>query len=252
VNCLSGGLIAVDERLRAEHAFLTAADRLHCLAEYRPGHGYRAGGVNQLIVNLKCPPSVTALDARRGRYKRRAIATIASALRSVMDRATVEGATWIPIPTSRLPGDVDYDDRLQRILLAAFGDYALDLRCALFQRRATPPDHGRVRRQSAGALYRLIGADRARLVDPPLRRHIMLFDDVLTSGKHYKCCERRLREALSGTAIGRTSIGETSIGEIPISGLVVARRALPARCCWPGPPPLPLPQAGTARAPAAP
>jgi len=41
------------------------------------------------------------------------------------------------------------DDRLQRILLAAFGDYALDLRYALSQRRSTRADHGTVRRQSA-------------------------------------------------------------------------------------------------------
>jgi hypothetical protein len=44
---------------------------------------------------------------------------------------------------------------------------------------------------------------------------------VLCSGKHYKCCERRLRETLV---------------DIPISGLFVARRVLPrGRRCPPPP-----------------
>jgi orotate phosphoribosyltransferase-like protein len=41
---------------------------------------------------------------------------------------------------------------------------------------------------------------------------IILFDDVLTTGKHFKACERRLRE-----------IDPT----IAIAGVFVARRALP-------------------------
>ncbi len=45
---------------------------------------------------------------------------------------------------------------------------------------------------------------------PP--RSIILFDDVLTTGKHFKACERRLRE-----------IDPT----ISIAGIFVARRALP-------------------------
>jgi orotate phosphoribosyltransferase-like protein len=45
---------------------------------------------------------------------------------------------------------------------------------------------------------------------PP--RSIILFDDVLTTGKHFKACERRLRE-----------IDPT----IAIAGVFVARRALP-------------------------
>jgi len=226
---LSGGLLALDAQQCAEHAFLSAADRCHCLAEYLPGRGYRAGKVNQLIVNLKCPPSIAGLDARRRHYKQRAINDIAAVLRAALDRSQVERTTWIPIPTSRPECDADYDDRLPRILRAAFGHYRLDLRSALYQRQATPADHGSARRLSADALLRVIGLDRELLEREPLRERIVLFDDVLTTGKHYKCCERRLRELLA---------------EVPISGLFVARRVLPRRLGC-APPPA---QAGTGRA----
>jgi hypothetical protein len=39
---------------------------------------------------------------------------------------------------------------------------------------------------SAEALYRIIGLDRTLLNIRPLRARIVLFDDVLTTGKHYK------------------------------------------------------------------
>jgi hypothetical protein len=229
VKGLPGGLVALDERLRPDHWFLDATDYCHCMAEYLPGRGYRANEVNQLIVNLKCPPSIASLDPRRSHYKRAAISQIARALHAALSQSAVEGATWIPIPTSRPLHDPDYDDRLQRILLAAFGYYALDLRTLLYQSTATASDHASARRISADALYRLIGLDHALLARAPLRERIVLFDDVLTTGKHYKCCERRLREVLA---------------DIPISGLFVARRALPRRRCR-APPPI---QAGSARA----
>jgi hypothetical protein len=79
---LSGRLLALDAQRCTEHAFLSAADRCHCLAEYLPGRGYRAGEVNQLIVNLKCAPSIAAIDPRRRHFKQRAINNIASALRT--------------------------------------------------------------------------------------------------------------------------------------------------------------------------
>jgi predicted amidophosphoribosyltransferase len=124
---------------------------------------------------------------------------------------------------------------LQRILAIAFHNYDLDVRGLLYQSECTAPDHTRARRLTADALYRVIGLDREALGLRPPRARIVLFDDVLTTGKHYKCCERRLREALADT---------------PISGLFVARRVLPRR--WRCPPPPPPPQAGSARALAAP
>jgi hypothetical protein len=227
------GTVALDDSVRTDHPYLTAADQCQCLAEYLPGSGYRASQVNQLIVNLKCLPSIAAADPRRMHYKLRAIDDIARALRGALSQSSVESATWIPIPPSRPTCDADYDDRLQRILAAAFDNYDLDLRGLLYQTEGTTPDHTRARRLTADALYRVIGLDREVLGLKPPRARIVLFDDVLTTGKHYKCCERRLREALA---------------DIPISGLFVARRVLPRR--WRCPPPPLL--AGGARALAAP
>jgi hypothetical protein len=213
------GTRALDDSARIDHAYLTAADGCWCLAEYRPGSSYRVSEVNQLIVNLKCRPSIALADPRRMHYKNRAIDEVACALRAALSRSSVESATWIPIPPSRPARDADYDDRLQRILALAFGGYDLDLRRLLYQTEVTAPDHTTARRLNAEALYRVIGLDRVLLALKPPRARIILFDDVLTTGKHYKCCERRLRETLA---------------DIPISGLFVARRVLPRR--WRCPP----------------
>jgi hypothetical protein len=232
VNGAIGRPEGLDEHRRTEHAYLTASDQCRCLAEYLPASGYRASRVNQLIVNLKCRPSIAASDPRRLHYKLRAIDEVARVLRGALSRSAVESATWIPIPPSRPARDVDYDDRLQRILTAAFGDYDLDLRGLLYQTETTAADHTRSRRLKAEALYRVIALDHEALARKPPRARIVLFDDVLTTGKHYKCCERRLREALA---------------QIPISGLFVARRVLPRR--WRCPPPF---YAGATRALAVP
>jgi hypothetical protein len=215
------GARALDDSMRTDHAYLTAADRCWCLAEYHPGASYRVSEVKQLIANLKCRPSIASADPRRMHYKVRAMDAVARALRAALSRLSVESATWIPIPPSRPARDADYDDRLPRILAQAFDGYDLDLRHLLYQTEVTAPDHTTARRLSAEALYRIIALDRILLDIRPLRARIVLFDDVLTTGKHYKCCERRLRETLP---------------VIPISGLFVARRVLPRRWRCPVPP----------------
>jgi hypothetical protein len=93
------GAVALDDRMRTDHPYLTAANQCSCLAEYLPGRGYSAGDINQLIVNLKCPPSMASANPRRLHYKLQAIDDIARALRATLSQSMVESATWIPIPT---------------------------------------------------------------------------------------------------------------------------------------------------------
>jgi hypothetical protein len=53
----------------------------------------------------------------------------------------------------------------------------------------------------------------AQLNALPLKQALVVFDDVLTTGKHFKCCERRLREVVPAY--------------VPILGVFIARRMLP-------------------------
>jgi predicted amidophosphoribosyltransferase len=204
----------LDDRARTDHPYLSPSDDCWCLSEYVSGPGYHAGGVNQLITNLKCRTSVAAANPLRRRHKQRAIDSMANALRGAVTLAWVESATWIPIPPSRILRDPDYDDRLTRVLRSAFADCDLDLRVVLYQSTSILADHANRRRIDSNSLYECIYANGDAIGARPLRDRLVLFDDVLTTGKHYKCCERRLRDHLP---------------DIPITGLFLTRRVLSGR-----------------------
>jgi hypothetical protein len=65
---------------------------------------------------------------------------------------------------------------------------------------------------SEQALFEILRIDDAQLARCAVRGRVVLFDDVLTSGKHFKCCERRLKEVMP---------------DVPIAGVFLMRRAPP-------------------------
>jgi hypothetical protein len=206
-------LMRLDEASRADHIFLTASDRCAFLAQYCSGSSEgRIGSCHQLIRNFKCEPSRALSDRRRGHYKQEAIATLSSWLRQATPRRLVESCTWVPIPPSQRAEDPEFDDRLALTLQLAFEGYDTDVRSLLYQTRSTPRDHaGRVRLPEQ-TLFDILRIDEAELSQRAVRGRVVLFDDVLTSGKHFKCCERRLKEVLP---------------DRPIAGVFLMRRAPP-------------------------
>lgn len=203
----------VDDTNRSDHRYLEADDRCFFFGEYFARKGYEASSTNQLIFNFKCKPSIATLNAPRRTHKERAIQTIACGLRNVIARETSEQITWIPIPPSKANGHADYDDRLLRTLNAAFIGYSVDIRAVLRQAESTGADHSSDYRITPDALYAVMQVDHQVLNSTPVHRDVFLFDDVLTTGKHFKCCKRRLRDVLPA--------------DHRISGLFVARRLLP-------------------------
>lgn len=212
---LPSRLTWIDETNRADHRFLAEGDRCLFLGEYFAGKSYKGGGTNQLIFNFKCPPSKAAASAGRKNWKERAINEIAAGLRAtVATQENAESVTWVPIPTSKVCGHPEYDDRLIRTLWLAFTGYRPDIRLLLRQAESTDADHVSGFRITVETLYDLLAVDQTALASQPIRPGgIVLFDDVLTTGKHFKCCQHRLKEALSP--------------ETEITGLFVARRVLP-------------------------
>lgn len=199
-------LRAIDARARREHAFLEPADQCFFLFEYAAGAQWRT---NRLIAALKCAPAAARADAGLARRKRCAVALSAAALRGSVPRVWVEAFTWSPVPPSRAVGDPGFDDRLQQVLARAFAGYDADIRTLLRLCHSVPADHAATTRLSLQALGAALAPDPAGQTGGPLRRGIVLFDDVLTSGKHFRCCAAALRTSYPG---------------VPVAGVFLARR----------------------------
>jgi hypothetical protein len=189
-------LTAIDATNREHHVFLEQDDRCWFFGEYFTAKGHQ-GVTNQLIFNFKCKPSDAAENPARHRYKEQAIHCVAAGLRRAIPRAHAERLTWVPMPSSKTVGHADFDDRLIRTLTEAFSGYDADIRPLLRQSTSTGADHHSAGdRLSPEALLALIELNQSLLTALPLRDSIALFDDVLTTGKHFKACERRLRTSL--------------------------------------------------------
>jgi hypothetical protein len=200
-------LTGIDESNRDEHYFLAPDDHCYFFGEFFSNKGYSGGPTNQLITNYKRTPSEIAASPKASAlryYRDRAIAEIAAGMRRQF-RSLVERCTFVPLPSSKIFGDLDYCDRLEQTLRRAFGDFPhVDIRILLRQTESIPADHKRLREGCRRIRYEDLLAiteiDDTQLAQP-LRDAVILFDDVITSGKHYKVAKTRVLEISPGREI---------------------------------------------------
>jgi hypothetical protein len=201
-------LLQIDETTVGEHFSLAASDLCYYVWEYSAGQRYDFSPTNQLIANLKIKPTQIGVNPRRDRHKQQAISHSAAALRSLIRRAWVEQhGTLVPMPASKIPGHQDYDDRIHRLLRAAFTGFGADIRPMLEQAASSPADHESNDRLSHAALHELTRLNEAYAVAPS-RPTIAVVDDVLNSGKHFKVAQELLSRRFPG---------------IPVIGIFIAR-----------------------------
>jgi predicted amidophosphoribosyltransferase len=205
-------LTGIDETNRDQHIFLQEGDRCLFFGEYFAGRGYQGGGTNQLMFNFKTLPSIARTNPARRSYKENAIATVATGLREVLGRHQIERLTFVPVPPSKTADHAEYDDRLTRTLAMACAGFDSDIRLLLRRSTSTESDHRTGDRLTPEALHSMLELNSVAAAAKPMRESIVLFDDVITTGKSFKCCERRLREVIPAT--------------VPIIGLFVARRII--------------------------
>jgi hypothetical protein len=197
-SALPGRLSVIDAGVRGEYSFLTGEDRCLFFGEFRAGTGWSGGSTNDLIADFKRTRSQLAslaLGQRLRRHRERAIAAISTNLRRQFSRDEIEArCTFVPIPTSKRSEDPDYCDRLERTLRCAFDGDGADIRLLLRQTVSTLADHhSGAERIDYERLLQITTLDPRYLVTP-LRPVVVLFDDVLTTGKHYKVAKTRIRE----------------------------------------------------------
>ncbi|MDP1769713.1 MAG: hypothetical protein Q8L74_13060 [Nitrospirota bacterium] len=203
-------LSRIDELHLSDHCHLISSDKCLFLREYIPHVGFSGGETNSLISNFK--KGIDKNGQPGWHYKAKAIRQIAQELVNSLSPEWLSIATLIPIPPSKSKQHPLYDDRMTQVLrqLSTLVGSRGDVRELILQTVDMASAHTSDSRPSPGEIRASYAIDNALTNPPP--RIIGLFDDVLTTGAHFKAAADLLNEAFPG---------------VDITGVFVARRIIP-------------------------
>lgn len=195
----------IDELSRGDHYHLTPEDQCYYWGEYTARQPYSFSETNNLIINFKKSP------LRRNRpewqYKERAIERAAAIFRSAFTPEAFRQATFVPVPPSKARDHVEYDDRMVRLLQLIGHGRAADIRELVVQTQTIEAAHDAAVRPRPGDLVAVYAIDET--IAEPSPQTVFVFDDVLTTGSHFKAMQRVLRHRYPG---------------VPVVGFFIARR----------------------------
>ncbi|MET4764216.1 hypothetical protein [Bradyrhizobium ottawaense] len=199
-----GLLQQIDETNRRDHWYLDEGDDCHYLYEYTAGKGWQGGDTNQLIHNLQKKRNDGGYH-----YKAPAIARCARDLSAVLNAEWLAQATIVPMPPSKVKTDPAYDDRMVQVCRGIRAPAPPDVRELIEQIASTDTFKGGNRKAPAELKqnYRIAENHLQNL-----RGIVGIFDDVLTTGSHFKAIKEMILERAPQTRV---------------IGLFVARRAIP-------------------------
>ena len=189
-------LTRLDKLLLSEYPHLDSSDECYFLREYTPGHGYAWSIGNGLISSFKTSPALR--DTAQWDYKREALEQLARELQASIDPAWLRRATLVPMPPSKAFGHPEHDDRMLQ-LLHRLGPPPLDVRELLYQSSSMGTAHAspdRPQPEEIAANYRIF-----EVLAEPAPATIGLFDDVLTTGAHFKAAQEVLSRRFPGVPI---------------------------------------------------
>jgi hypothetical protein len=196
-----------DELSLPDHSYLRADDNCVYYLEYTPHKGFNYSAGNQFIFNLKKSPP------KRGtweyNHKLRSMREAAETLRDTLPNDWLADSTFVPIPPSKERDDPEYDDRMTQILRQIGG---IDVRELVYQRESMEKTHHMG--ENRHTLQEII--DNYEIDEDetdPEPAHIVIVDDVVTAGKHFKAMEHVLGDRFPG---------------VQISGVFLARRVFAA------------------------
>lgn len=198
----------IDEHTRPDHSYLDENDECYYLLEYTPREGFAFSSANDIILNLK--KSVDRRGRAEYRYKEWAIQRSSALLREALSAQWIASATLVPVPCSKQKNHPLYDDRMLQVLQRTTDGLPCDVQELVIQNDNLDSFHDgyRLRPYQLKAYYEL---------DPDLRvrevpREVAIFDDLLTTGCHFKAMQ---------------SIIHDHWPTVLVSGIFIARRYIP-------------------------
>ena len=190
-------LCKIDDLLRSDHLYLTEADQCFFFREYTANKDYDYSDyseTNSLIWNFK--KRLDKKGTSEWKYKEKAIKQIAEEFRESLKAKWFEKYTLVPIPPSKSKEDPLYDDRMVQVLKIFGQGLNLDIRELILQRESTQPFHQITPRPFWEDLIDNYYIDED-LANPEPKK-VVLFDDLLTEGAHFKAAQNVLGKRYSG------------------------------------------------------
>jgi predicted amidophosphoribosyltransferase len=208
-------LQCIDDLNRSDHFYLDENDKCYYWGEYtKEEEGSYKSPVKSLICNLKKSP--LQRTERHYYYKTRDIDSIASKFKMMLNDSYLRQATFIPIPPSKTREHLEYDDRLLKILNKMTQGLSADVRELVSQIVSTPATHDLSRKPNPEELLLNYAIDEAKQHPTPLT--IGVFDDLLTTGSHFKAMKSLLQGVYPGVSITGIFIARR-VPEAPVSGM---------------------------------
>ena len=195
----------IDDLIRGDHFYLTPEDRCFFWGEYTARKPHSFSTTNHLILNFK--KSLTKKGRPEWYYKGRAIEQAASIFRGAFKPESFSQFTLVPIPPSKAKGHPEYDDRMLQMLHLVGRDRNADIRELVIQTETVEAAHDAAVRPRPDELTAVYSIDERIALPEP--RAIFIFDDVLTTGCHFKAMQRVL---------------STRYRDVPVVGFFIARR----------------------------
>lgn len=203
-------LQAIDDSNRAAHYYLTPDDQCYFMHEFtaRKGFGYSPG--NQFIFNFKKSP--TKRHEAHYQHKLRAITTAITWYRSIFDQVdgVYDGCTFVPVPPSKIRGDPEYDDRMWQVVKGICEGKRADARELI--RQSSSYDAAHLAGEAKARIKPAALQDLYSLDPTPPKSTVLLFDDVLSAGCHYRAAKSAIL---------------SQYPETEVVGFFLARRVLP-------------------------
>lgn len=165
-----------------------------------------------LVHNLKKSPSLKYRNPSIYKYKERDINKVIKYFRSAIPvRHFSALVTFIPIPSSKMKSDKDYDDRMPRIVKGIAKGSEVDYRELIYRTESIESSHQTSVRLSPNEHMQYLAVSED--LSTPEPKTAFLFDDIITTGSTYIACKQLLLKHFPF---------------LKIYGLFIARRVIPS------------------------
>lgn len=185
-------LYKIDDSNRTDHGNIKPSDHCYYFGDYYPRAGFGHSPMNQLIYNFK--KYMTQRGKTGWHYKEEAINQIAQTFLALDIWPKLKQYTWVPMPSSKLKDDPEFDDRLMKTLtILQDKETDLDIREILTIKNPRtaahdPETYYRPTVEEHQDNFQVTGN-----LLTPMPKAIAIFDDVLTTGASFRAAKNKLQ-----------------------------------------------------------